>query len=128
MIICPAFKNVHESGGLCLPRHRHNRILAIIFPKSDQRFTDRLKQGLSFEQINGQARFHGEMTRGTNPTLYAYDDAYRFVSESYTGGLTINYTYDAEGNRLTATGFGFIMTKVYDTLNQIHVPDLRRDF
>ena len=39
-------------------------------------------------------------------TSYTYDDLGRLIEESETGGQTITYTYDANGNRLSLTASG----------------------
>jgi RHS repeat-associated protein len=45
---------------------------------------------------------------------YAYDDVYRLVSEDYSWGSTINYTYDGTGNRLTEVRNGATFSYTYD--------------
>ena len=44
-------------------------------------------------------------------TSYVYDDLGRLTQESETGGQTVNYTYDANGNR---TGLSASGTPVFD--------------
>jgi RHS repeat-associated protein len=48
-----------------------------------------------------------------------YDGVYRLKSESYTGGLTINYTYDGVGNRLTEARSGSPTSYAYDSDNRL---------
>lgn len=51
-------------------------------------------------------------------TTYTYDALDRLMKTAYpTTNLT--FTYDGEGNRLTAVGFGFARTDVYDALNRV---------
>src|SRR5206468_3061706 len=51
-------------------------------------------------------------------TTYTYDALDRLVKTAYPT-QNLAFSYDAEGNRLTALGFGFTRTDVFDSLNRI---------
>jgi len=52
-------------------------------------------------------------------TNHTYDELNRVTKTAYNSGQNLTYTYDAEGDRLTATGFGFTRTDVFDALGRI---------
>ena len=54
-----------------------------------------------------------------NTTTYLYDNAYRLKSESYTGGLVINYSYDGVGNRQTEVRNGVTTSYTFDADNRL---------
>ncbi len=60
-------------------------------------------------RIDGNAKY-------TNST---YDTLNRLTQVSYQDGNTLTYAYDANGNRMTETGYGFTRTSEYDALDRL---------
>jgi len=52
-------------------------------------------------------------------TTFTYDELNRLLTTAHPGDENLTFTYDAEGNRLEATGFGFTRTDEFDALNRL---------
>ena len=57
------------------------------------------------------------VTNGTE--TYAYDELDRLTSATYEDAGTVDYTYDANGNRLTQTSGAQVTTSTYDDADQL---------
>jgi len=52
-------------------------------------------------------------------TTYTHDELNRLTKIAYPNSTNLTATYDAEGNTLTAVGFGYTRTQVWDALRRV---------